>query len=221
MSGLYVLLEGSVGAGKSLLGRSLQEALQDTHPTQKVVLTREPGGDLAADEIRRVVQGSDYSGSLTPEASMALYTASRAQTLCTVVEPWLELGAVVISDRGFPSSVAYQGYAQGLGLDFVFDFNWPIVKKRLPDLIIYLNVPPVIGLQRTKHGGVARLQDDVWEHQQTEFFERVCEGYTLLSRHPVLSRRWFNIDATLPPQIVLSKAFSQIALHLHKISNSR
>ena len=110
---MYIVFEGIVGSGKSTQSRRLVEFLRQKYGTDAVVHVREPGSTPIAEDIRYLCQGKEWEDEVMhPLTNAYLYAAARAQTLHTVVVPALSAGKIVVSDRSFLSSVAYQGEAQ-------------------------------------------------------------------------------------------------------------
>lgn len=160
--GVFVAFEGGDGAGKSTQVRLLGEAL-DSHGLE-VVLTREPGGTPAAEAMRHVVLTPDFAG-LDPRAEALLYAASRAEHVARLVQPALDRGAVVITDRYIDSSIAYQGVGRGLGPDVVGEINLWATRSLLPDLTVLLDVDSGAGLARVAEPN--RIEDEPEEFHAT------------------------------------------------------
>lgn len=190
--GLYIVIEGIVGVGKSTYSKLLVEYLRQKYPNRKVILTHEPGGDEIADAIRQLVQGeyfSTFSEEMQPVCETYLYAASRAQTLRTIVQPVLKQDGIVVSDRSFLSSAAYQGTGrESQGIETVLEINKVAVSGILPDLVIYLSLDLSSALTRTSD-----TKGDKFEKEDTEFFRRVAEGYRTVSRMEPFRDRWINI----------------------------
>ena len=187
----YIIFEGIVGTGKTTQSKKLYEYIKKNNPGMKVILTREPGGTEIAEAIRKIVQGSEFNEVMQAECEAYLYAASRAQSLRTVVKPILDKNGIVISDRSYLSSVAYQGAARSLGAKTVLEINKIAVNGILPSKIIYLDLSPETGLKRCfdKKG-------DKFEKEDIEFFNNVKLGYIELSKLPELKNKWSTIDAT-------------------------
>lgn len=145
MSGFFIVFEGGEGAGKSTQEGLLADALSARGHT--VVRTREPGGTPAAEAIRAIVLNPEHAG-LDPRAEALLFAAARGEHVARVVRPALERGDVVICDRYLDSSVAYQGFARGLGPRRVRDLSLWATGDLLPDLTVVLDIDPVEGLAR-------------------------------------------------------------------------
>jgi dTMP kinase len=171
-SGLFVAFEGGDGAGKSTQARALAEALRAAD--YEVILTREPGGTPAAEAIRHVVLTPDFAG-LDPRAEALLYAASRAEHVARLIQPALDRGAVVITDRYIDSSIAYQGVGRGLGPDVVGEINLWATRHLLPDLTVLLDVDAGTGLARIDSA------PDRLEAEPEEFHASVVEAFRALA----------------------------------------
>ena len=169
MSGFYLAIEGGEGAGKTTVGNLLSEAL--TERGEDVVTVREPGSTELGAEIRRLLL---HGGAMTPWAEAMLYAAQRAQLVQEVVAPALSRGGFVISDRSLYSSLAYQGWARGLGIADVRIVNELAVGGVLPDLVVVLMVDTETGLSR-------QSDPDRIGGEATEFHQRVLDGYRKLA----------------------------------------
>ena len=187
---MYIVLEGVVGTGKTTQATKLYEFLKSKFPEKKVILTREPGGTQIAEEIRKVVQGTEYKEDMTVMCEAYLYAAARAQSLNKIVKPVLESGGIVVSDRTFLSSLSYQGYVRS-NINLILEINKKAIEGFYPDLILFLDLEPKKGLMRTfdKDG-------DKWEKLDVNFFEKVRLGYIEISKMSKFSDKWINIDAS-------------------------
>jgi len=154
-----------------------------------VVLTHEPGGTALGNEVRRALKRKRGS-SISPQAELFLFAASRAQLLAELIRPALEEGKVVICDRFAHSTLVYQGYGRGLDLTTVEMVNNMATQKLKPDLTIFLNIPPERGLARK------RSLKDRFEIEDLSFHRRVREGYIKMAAAE--TDRWLVIDASLP-----------------------
>lgn len=154
-----------------------------------MVLTHEPGGTALGNEVRRALKRKRGS-SISPQAELFLFAASRAQLLAELIRPALEEGKVVICDRFAHSTLVYQGYGRGLDLTTVEMVNNMATQKLKPDLTIFLNIPPERGLARK------RSLKDRFEIEDLSFHRRVREGYIKMAAAE--TDRWLVIDASLP-----------------------
>lgn len=196
MRGSYVALEGIEGAGKSTIAGLVASHLRSAG--SEVVLVREPGGTELGEEIRRLLL---HSGEMSPWAEAALFAASRAQLVAEVVGPALERGALVISDRTYYSSLAYQGHARGLGVVEVRALNEAVLGGTLPDLVVVLEIDPGVGLDR-------QVDPDRIGGAGLGFQRRVAEGYRLLAgQEPSLVRL---VPASDAPDQVASRVVDLI-----------
>ena len=140
----YLAVEGIDGSGKSTVTRALVEALQTRG--RSVVAVREPGGTPAGEAIRSIVLGHGFELDDWTEA--LLFAAARAQLAADVVAPALERGDLVVSDRSYFSSLAYQGAGRGLGVEIVRAVNEAGLRGVVPDLIVLLRLDAERGLAR-------------------------------------------------------------------------
>ena len=177
---LFITFEGPEGAGKTTVIRKINERLEQENI--KVLLTREPGGIEIAEKIRGIILNPEHT-AMDERTEALLYAAARSQHYFEKVRPALDAGKLVICDRFIDSSLAYQGYARGIGVDEVLAINEFAIGKKLPDLTILFDLAPEIGLARIQANGdreVNRL--DV---ESLAFHQKVREGYGLLvQRYP-------------------------------------
>ena len=170
-SGLFIVLEGAEGSGKSTQVRLLAEWLQARGVPH--LATREPGGTAIGEEIRQILlHGSDIPAA----TELLLFNAARAVFVAEIVRPALEAGKVVLTDRFWLSSMAYQGYGRGLPLDQVQAICEFAAGGVEPDLTIVLDVPTELGDERRAH----RSGPDRIESLGTDFHAAVAEAYRLL-----------------------------------------
>jgi len=139
----YLALEGVDGSGKSTVGRALLEALE--RRGTEAILVREPGGTALGEAVRSLLLDSQ---TLDDWAEVFLFAAQRAELARDVIQPALEAGTWVISDRSYYSSIAYQGRARGLGEDKVRTINETGLDGVIPDFIFVLDVAPEVALSR-------------------------------------------------------------------------
>lgn len=171
MSGFFIVFEGGEGAGKSTQEGLLADAL--TARGRTVVRTREPGGTPAAEAMRAIVLSPEYAG-LDPRAEALLFAAARGEHVARVVRPALDRGDVVICDRYLDSSVAYQGFARGLGPRRVRDLSLWATGDLLPELTIVLDIDPAEGLARFD-------ERDRLEAEPLEYHQQVRAAYLSLA----------------------------------------
>lgn len=170
MAGLFVTFEGGDGAGKSTQVAALAHALEERGYC--VIVTREPGGTELGVQIRQLLlHGEDVA----PRAEALLFAADRAHHVATKILPALEAGAIVISDRYFDSSVAYQGGARALDPNDVRDLSLWATNGLLPDLTVLLDVPVIQSIERVG------ASPDRLESEGEEFHQRVRDYFLQLA----------------------------------------
>lgn len=170
-TGKFIVVEGMEGAGKSSAISVIENTLQQ-HQI-KYIKTREPGGTPLAEALRTMVKSVDHQEQLTQETELLLMYASRSQLLANRILPALEKGIWVIGDRHDLSSRAYQGGGRQFDDKVIEAIAEVTLKGFTPDLTLYLDIDPKIGLSRAK----ARGELDRIELEQFEFFERVRNKY--------------------------------------------
>lgn len=183
----FITIEGPDGSGKSTQARLLADHLKDKG--YEVLFTREPGGTEIGDQIRRVIMSLDNK-RMSPQAEFLLFSASRAQLVREVIQPKLAAGGVVVCDRFYDSSLAYQGYGHQLDLDQLRSVTRFVTGGLVPDLTLLLDLPSEVGLNRRKEAGLWNRLDDY----DLAFHERVRDGYLRLAEAE--PQRWVVIDAT-------------------------
>lgn len=186
--GLFLSFEGGEGSGKSLQAKRLADLLQQRG--REVVLTREPGGTAAGERIREIVLHAREI-ALSPEAQVLLYSTARAQNVREVIAPAIDAGKIVIADRFFDSTMAYQGYGHGVSLEHIRAVTALACGDIAPDRTFLLDIPVDIGLGRS--GWRAQSKWDRFEVLDTAFHTRVREGYLRLAAAE--PKRWAVINA--------------------------
>ncbi len=181
--GVFVVLEGGDGCGKSTQAELLISRLRDLG--REVVATREPGATEAGAAIRSLVLGG---GDLDPRAEALLIAADRAEHVAEVIRPALDRGAVVVSDRYIPSSLAYQGMARGLGVEEIARLSEWATGGLQPDLVVVFDVPADHAERRR-----AAPQDRM-ERESAEFRAQVNQAYRDLADR----FGWALVDGTAP-----------------------
>ena len=182
--GPFIVFEGGEGAGKSTQARGLYRRLSGAG--RQVVLVREPGGSALGDAVRRWVK---TRSGLTPTTELLLFLASRAQLVEEVIRPALGSQKVVVSDRFSSSTVAYQGYGRGIGLELITRLNEVSTGGLCPDLTVFMDMPVEQGLARK-----SRDRQDIFEAESVKFHRRVREGYLAMASEE--RERWLVVDAT-------------------------
>lgn len=207
MKGKFITFEGVEGAGKTSVLHALTDKLTDLG--YEVVATREPGGIDIAEQIRTILH--DRANTKMEERTEALlYAAARRQHLVEKVLPALDEGKIVLCDRFIDSSLAYQGYARGLGMEEVFQINQFAIQDVMPNLTLLFDIAPKKGLERiaaNKNREKNRL-----DLEEIAFHEKVYEGYQLL--HEQYPNRIQKINANQDFQDVERSALDCILAYL-------
>jgi dTMP kinase len=201
----FITLEGPDGSGKSTQASLLAEEVISRG--YDVLLTREPGGSPIGDQIRHILFTLDNS-TMHPKTEFLLFSASRAQHVSEVIEPHLEKGGVVISDRYFHSSLAYQGYGHELNLGTLEEITSFATNDLLPNLVLLLDLPVEEGLKRRRCEGEWNRLDGY----QVEFHERVRQGYLAMAAAD--PNRWILIDASNPVDSIQKDIQEAVFKHL-------
>lgn len=180
MKGKFITFEGCEGSGKSTQIRLLSEKLKERGVD--FIVTREPGGSDIAEQIRKIILNPQNT-AMCDECEALLYAAARIQHLKEIVVPALSCGKLVICDRYVHSSLAYQGYARGLGEEYVAGVNSLALGEYAPDITLFLNISPKAAFER-KHGAD---KDDRMEQLGLAFHEKVYKGYLAqLEKYPYM-----------------------------------
>ena len=168
----FITFEGGECSGKTTIIESLIKKLEELNI--KYITTREPGGIRIAEDIRNIILDVKNT-EMTPECEALLYAASRMQHLSQKVIPAINDGNVVICDRFLDSSLVYQGYARGLGIDKVLTIN-SFALDYLPGLTLFIDVTPDVALKRMS----GRNKADRLDLETMDFHQKVYEGYQLV-----------------------------------------
>ncbi|MFM4992102.1 dTMP kinase [Aeromonas veronii] len=171
----FIVIEGLEGAGKSSAVRYVTDYLQ-RHGINRIECTREPGGTPLAERMRAIVK-EVHDERLTIEAELLLMYASRVQLVETRIKPALADGVWVVGDRHDLSSQAYQGGGRGIDAQLIGAIKQAVLGNFKPDLTLYLDIDPALGLQRARHRG----ELDRIELEQLSFFERTRTRYLELA----------------------------------------
>lgn len=209
MSGYFVTFEGGEGAGKSsaLTGVAKQLISQG----YSVVITREPGGISISEQIREILLDK-VNTEMDARTEALLYAAARRQHIVEKVKPALEKGKIVLCDRFIDSSLAYQGYARGLGIDHIYQINQFAIDHFMPDLTLFFDLKPEVGLARIQANQFREKNRLDVEH--LSFHQKVYEGYQLLQeRFPT---RIYSIDAEQSLESVIQASFEKIMLQINE-----
>jgi dTMP kinase len=196
-SALFITLEGGEGAGKTTLMDRL--SLHFSQSGHDVVTTREPGGTDLGAKVRHLLL-HEKAIQVTKKAELFLFLADRAQHVEEIIKPALKRGSVVISDRFFDSTLAYQGAARQFDLEAVEKMCLFATGELVPDCTLFLDIDPLDGLKRARN--VDEL--DRMESEALSFHESVRAGFLDIAKKQ--PKRLHRIDASLSPEEVFSQA---------------
>jgi dTMP kinase len=210
MKGLFITFEGTEGCGKSTQAILLQDRLREWG--HHVRLFREPGGTPIGEEIRHTLKHSHANAAMTPEAELLLMNASRAQLVREQIRPALARGEIIICDRFYDSTTAYQGFGRQLDRETVRRIIEVAVGDTRPEVTLLLDIPPEVSAERLRsRQATMPFVRDRLEEGDREFFERVAQGYRAIAAEE--TRRVRVLDATGTKEAVQS-AIWQIVLPL-------
>jgi dTMP kinase len=206
-NGLFITFEGPEGAGKTTVISKIYDRLKVED--RQVILTREPGGIRIAEKIRTVILDRDNI-EMDAKTEALLYAAARRQHLVEKVIPALNNGAIVLCDRFIDSSLAYQGYARGLGIDEVLQINQFAIGNTMPDLTVFFDIDPAEGLSRIARNNEREMNR--LDKENISFHEKVYKGYNeLIQRYP---NRIIKTDARLSEKDVIENVWKIVRSQL-------
>lgn len=197
---MLITFEGGEGAGKTTLINRIYDEL--ARRGKKALKTRAPGGTGTGNLIRELLLHRD---SLSPRCELLLFLADRAQHTDEVIIPALKEKITILCDRFNDSTMAYQGGARGIDEEFVRNLCSFATNKIQPDITLYLDLDPALGLSR-----VARSKDRI-ESEGLAFHERIRKAYLNIAKKE--PKRFFILDASLPPEEVYTQAMRIIDAH--------
>ena len=197
--GKYIAFEGLEGCGKSTHVKRLAETLG-------AVATREPGGTRVGAMLRAILADPENT-DIDARTELLLMTADRAQLMSEVIEPTLASGRHVVSDRSVYSTLAYQGYGRGLGVDTIRSINEWALNHTLPDIVVWIRIPRDEAERR-----LAKRDLDRFEREGADFFARIADGFAEMAAAD--PSRWILIDGTLPKDDVQAAIHSAVAPRL-------
>ena len=196
--GTYIAFEGLEGCGKSTHVTRLAEKIN-------AVATREPGGTRIGALLRSILADPENT-DLNSRAELLLMTADRAQHMSERIEPALQRGQHVVSDRSMYSTLAYQGYGRGLDVDTLLSINKWALNNVLPDIVVWIQIPTEEANTR-----LAKRDLDRFEREGADFFARIGAGFAeLAAKDPA---RWILIDGLEPKDVVEEKIFAAVEAH--------
>ena len=195
MKGLFIVMEGPDGSGKTTQINLLEQYLKEAG--YECLITREPGGTVIGEEVRELILNPEYK-EMSPVTEMLLYAASRAQLVHEVIGPALEAGKTVTSDRFVDSSIVYQGIARNLGISTVAAVNAPGIGIYRPDGIFFIDLSEAEGIRRKKN----QKKLDRMEQESIDFHHLVSEGYRkVLAERPEV----IKIDGGIDTDVIQKK----------------
>ena len=197
---MFITFEGPEGGGKTSAMSRLAAWLSEQ--TLSVVTTREPGGTQLGERIRSLLLDGDEAG---PLASLLLFEAARAQLVSSVIRPALQQGAIVLCDRFADSTLAYQGYGDGMPADDISVLNRLATGGLVPDLTFLLDIDPAEGLRRRGRAGDLNSMD----RRDLDFHRRVREGFLALAAQE--QERWLVLDAAESPEVLHARIVERIS----------
>ena len=219
-SGLFITFEGPEGSGKTTQCQLLARWLRTNG--HSVVITREPGGTPLAEAIRQLLltqqafsKKQEKRESVTPSCEAALVLAARAQHVTHIILPALQQGRIVLCDRFFDSTLAYQGFGRGLNRQALTRFNEFVTDGLTPTMTFLLDLPVKEGLQRRK----ASSHQNRMDQETLAFHERVRRGFTTLARQD--PNRWRTLDARQPPEVLAEDIITHIQPLVKKLASKR
>ena len=212
--GLFITFEGTEGCGKSTQITLLAERLRALG--QRVRTLREPGGTLIGEEIRHTLKHSEHNHAMTAETELLLMNASRAQIVREVIRPALAAGEMVLCDRFYDSTMAYQGYGRELDLEKVKSVIDFAVGGTKPDLTLFLHVPAEVSAERlrSRQSTLGFVRDRI-EEADRKFFERVAHGYGVVAAAE--PQRVKFVNGAQPVEVVCATIWDIVHPHLPKV----
>ncbi len=192
---MFITLEGPEGSGKTTAIKYAVSKLEEMG--YEIVQTREPGGTPISEQIRDVILSKENT-EMDARTEALLYAASRRQHLVEKIWPAIKEGKIVICDRYLDSSLAYQGYARGLGEENILNINKFATEDTMPDLTILFDVDPEVGMERIKENSTREVNR--LDLEQMEFHKTVRNAFLAISKE--YPERYVVIDASKPLEIV-------------------
>ncbi len=204
---MFITFEGPDGSGKSTVIKKVYEKLSSDG--YDIVLTREPGGTPIAEKIRDIILDNSNQ-AIDARTEALLYAASRRQHLVEKIWPALKEGKIVLCDRFLDSSLAYQGGGRNLGIENVLNINLFATENTYPDLTLFFDVSPEIGLSRVSHDK-KRVADRL-DNENENFHEKVYNAFKDIVK--TYKERTVIIDASKPLEEVIEAAYKVIKTKL-------
>jgi dTMP kinase len=207
-TGLLISFEGLDKVGKSTQVDRLMDHLKERRGLNPI-LVREPGSSEVGEKIRSILADPALKGKITPLCEFMLYSASRAQLVSEVISPMLSRDELVVADRYYDSSSAYQGFGRGIGLDFINIVNATVTQNLVPDLTILLTVENFVAESRkTPDRFAPNLFDDRLEQEFMDFRKKVQQGFLeIANKEPA---RFLVLDANEKRELLAKKIAARV-----------
>lgn len=201
---MFITIEGIEGSGKSTLAKNLANKIE-VELLKDVVLTREPGASELGKKLRELLLRRETFNTVQT-AELLMFGADRAQHIHEVIQPSLENGSVVISDRYIHSTLAYQGHGRGIDFEMLKSINQIATGGLIPELVIVMDLEATKGLARAKQRG-----EDSWtsfEREEIAFHEKIRNAFLHFAKEQ--PEMFAVIDANKSPEEILEIAFAEI-----------
>ena len=190
MKGKFIVIEGIDGCGKTTQIDELSKWLPNSgliNTKSRLITTREPGGSLLGQELRRLILDNNKNNKPSSLAELLLYSADRAEHVSKIISPALKNNDWVISDRFSASTLAYQGYGRKINLEIIKKIESIVCQGVYPDLTFFLEISPEESILRRKN----EIPDRI-ESEGIRFLEKVNEGFKLIAKE----KKWKVISAS-------------------------
>ncbi|MEM7618487.1 MAG: dTMP kinase [Pseudomonadota bacterium] len=185
--GYFITFEGGEGVGKTTQIKLLADFLKNKN--HDVIMTREPGGTPAAEEIRSLLSHTEYGGDWTPEAELLMIFVARAQHIRDVIKPAIDIGKTVLCDRYIDSTRVYQGYLHKIPMDFIHNLENKIIGPYMPNLTLLLDLDENAAMERVQGRG----EGDHYDQGDIHFYKELRNAFIDLASKD--SERIKTIDA--------------------------
>ena len=202
MNRKFITFEGPEGSGKTSVIVGVEKYLKEEG--YDILTTREPGGSKIAEDIRSIILHKDNI-EMDAHAEALLFAAARSQHFNEKILPAINENKIILCDRFIDSSLAYQGHARELGIDKIYEINQFAIGNILPELTLFIDVPPKVGLERV-FSNIRKI--DRLDLEELEFHEKVYEGYMIIAKK--YSNRFKIVDGTQPIEKVVEDAIQII-----------
>jgi dTMP kinase len=189
--GLFITFEGLDKVGKSTQVEKLLTYLKSKNLI--VALVREPGSTEISEQIRNILLDRENAGKIAPVTELLLYNAARAQLVNDIIRPALERCEIVIADRFYDSTTAYQGYGRGIDTGLIRSINMVATNNLVPDLTVLMSIGPLKEAINNHQRFQSSSSDDRLERESLEFRERVREGFLEIAKNE--PQRFLIVDA--------------------------